>query len=83
MVLDVLELLRPNFKIGHIWQAEEFLTTNPKETIAKFDRAFAAFPGARVTREPHKDFKERVPDAIGLIRTGDPTAYGNIFVESV
>jgi len=78
----VLELLQPTFRIGHIWQAEEFLTTNPKETIAKFDRAFAAFPNAWITREPHEDFKERVPDAIGLIRTGDPTAYGNIIVQS-
>ena len=36
-----------------------------------------------VIREPHDDFKKRVPHAIGLIRTGDPTAYGNIILESV
>jgi D-ribose pyranase len=82
-VLDVLNLLQPNFKIGHICQAEEFLTTNPQETIDAFDSAFAAFPDAEVVREPHLQFKSRVPDAIGLIRTGDPTAYGNIIVESV
>lgn len=82
-VLDVLKLLQPNFKIGHIWQAEEFLGTNPQETIAAFDEAFAACTHAEVTREPHLDFKTRVPNAIGLIRTGDPTAYGNIIVESV
>lgn len=79
MVLDVLELLKPNFKIGEIWQAEEFLRTNPAKTIKKFDAAFA---GIKVTREPHLDFKKRVPQAIGLIRTGDPTAYGNIILES-
>lgn len=79
MVLDVLELLKPNFKIGEIWQAEEFLKTNPTRTIKKFD---AAFGGIKVTREPHIDFKKRVPQAIGLIRTGDPTAYGNIILES-
>ncbi|NNC88615.1 MAG: transport protein RbsD/FucU [Akkermansiaceae bacterium] len=82
MVLDVLKLLQPNFKIGHIWQAEEFLTTNPKETIAQFDAAFADCSGAEITREAHLDFKKRVPQAIGLIRTGDPTAYGNIILES-
>ena len=82
-VLDVLKLLQPNFKIGHIWQAEEFLSTNPSETISAFDEAFAGCADAQVTREPHLDFKKRVPNAIGLIRTGDPTAYGNIIVESV
>lgn len=82
MVLDVLKLLQPNFKIGHIWQAEEFLSTNPAETVTAFDEEFAACPGAEITREPHLDFKNRVPNAIGLIRTGDPTAYGNIIVES-
>ncbi|MDA0204992.1 MAG: transport protein RbsD/FucU [Acidobacteria bacterium] len=79
MVLDVLDLLKPNFKIGEIWQAEEFLRTNPAETIKKFD---AACSGIKVTREPHIDFKKRVPQASGLIRTGDPTAYGNIILES-
>ena len=82
-VLDVLKLLQPNFKIGHIWQAEEFLQTNPEETIKEFDDTFATFPEAKVFREPHIEFKQRVPNAIGLIRTGDPTAYGNIIVESV
>lgn len=83
MVLDVLRLLQPNFKIGHIWQAEEFLSTNPPDTITAFDQAFADCPLATVTREPHLEFKKRVPHAVGLIRTGDPTAYGNIIVESV
>ena len=79
LVLDVLELLKPNFKIGAIWQAEEFLKSNPATTIKKFE---AACGGIKVTREPHVDFKKRVPKAIGLIRTGDPTAYGNIILES-
>ncbi len=79
MVLDVLDLLVPNFKIGRIWQAEEFLHTNPKETVDRFAKSFGNIP---LTREPHVDFKKRVPHAIGLIRTGDPTAYGNIILES-
>ncbi len=78
-VLDVLDLLKANFKIGRIWQAEEFHHTNTPETIAKFAQSFGAIP---LTREAHVDFKKRVPHAIGLIRTGDPTAYGNIILES-
>lgn len=78
-VLDVLDLLKENFKIGRIWQAEEFHQTNTTETLAKFAASFGNIP---VTREAHIDFKKRVPLAIGLIRTGDPTAYGNIILES-
>lgn len=82
-VLDVLDLLRPNFKVGRIWQAQEFLATNPAETVGRFDQAFAEFTEATVQRLPHLDFKAMVPGAIGLIRTGDATPYGNIILESV
>ncbi|RYD22921.1 MAG: transport protein RbsD/FucU [Verrucomicrobiaceae bacterium] len=79
-VLDVLDLLTPVFKIGRIWQAEEFLATNTSESIDRFGKSFGAIP---LTREAHVDFKKRVPHAIGLIRTGDATPYGNIIIESV
>ena len=78
-VLDVLDLLTPVFKIGRIWQAEEFLSHNPKDQIDRFAKSFGDLP---LTREAHVDFKKRVPHAIGLIRTGDPTPYGNIILES-
>ena len=78
-ILEVLNLLTPNFKMGRIWQAEEFLATNPQETVNEFARSFGKIP---LTREPHVEFKKRVPRAIGLIRTGDTTAYGNIILES-
>jgi D-ribose pyranase len=78
-VLDVLDLLTPVFKIGRIWQAEEFVSHNPPERIDRFAKSFGDLP---LTREPHVDFKKRVPHAIGLIRTGDPTPYGNIILES-
>jgi D-ribose pyranase len=81
-VLDVINVLQPNFKVGRIWQADEFLQTNPAETIHSFDAAFAGFSGAAVDRLSHADFKSMVPNAIGLIRTGDPTPYGNIILES-
>ncbi len=79
-VLDVLDALTPNFKIGRIWQAEEFVTSNSAETVRRFETSFGTIP---VTREAHADFKKRVSGAIGLIRTGDATAYGNLIVESV
>ncbi len=78
-VLEVLDLLKPNFKIGRIWQAEEFLANNPREQIDAFARSFGEIP---LVREPHVEFKKRVPRAIGLIRTGDPVPYGNIILES-
>jgi len=87
LITDLLELLKDNFKVGQIWQAEEFLATNPQDVIntydAKFDGFKGLFPDLKVTRLPHKVFKNLVPDAIGLIRTGDPTAYGNVILESV
>ena len=78
-VLDVLDLLTPVFKIGRIWQADEFVTSNTEETVARFAKSFGKIP---LTREAHVDFKKRVPHAIGLIRTGDATAYGNLILES-
>lgn len=78
-VLDVLDLLTPVFKIGRIWQANEFVTSNTVEEVDRFSNSFGKIP---LTREAHVDFKKRVPLAIGLIRTGDPTAYGNIILES-
>ena len=78
-VLDVLDLLTPIFKIGRIWQADEFVTSNTDATVDRFAKSFGQIP---LTREAHLDFKKRVPHATGLIRTGDATAYGNVILES-
>lgn len=78
-VLDVLDLLTPVFKIGRIWQADEFVSGNPQETVERFAKSFGKIP---LTREAHLDFKKRVPHTIGLIRTGDATPYGNLIIES-
>jgi len=78
-ILQLLDLMTPNFKIGRIWQADEFLSHNPQETVNAFAKSFGKIP---LTREPHAEFKKRVPKAIGLIRTGDATPYGNIILES-
>lgn len=78
-VLQVLDQLTPVFEIGRIWQAEEFLQANPEDTSARFRACIGDIP---LVREPHLDFKKRVPGCIGLIRTGDSTPYGNLILES-
>ena len=78
-VLDVLRAIRPNFVIGAAWMAEEFRKHNTEKTQAQFA---AALKGVRLTHEPHKKLKKRVPYVIGLIRTGDTTRYANIILES-
>ncbi len=82
-ILLVLELLKPNFKIGRIIQAEEFLTTNPEKTVKAYNTSFEEIPDVVIERPAHSNLKKLVPNAIGLIRTGDTTAYGNIILESV
>lgn len=78
-VLDVLRALRPNFVVGKAWMAQEFVRANTKSTRNRF---IAELKGAELTFEPHVEFKKRVPQAIGLIRTGDTTQYSNMILES-
>lgn len=78
-VLDVLCAIRPNFVIGRVAMAEEFLKHNTAETQNRFR---AALDGLALDFEPHVTFKKRVPNAIGLIRTGDTTQYANMIIES-
>lgn len=78
-VLQVFEALKTNFKIGHIFMAEEFKTANTPEVQQKIASSRGKIP---ITFEAHVDFKLRVPHAIGLIRTGDTTQYANMILES-
>ena len=41
-----------------------------------------ALQGIPSTHEPHVQFKQRVPGAIGLIRTGDTVQYANMVLVS-
>ena len=79
-VLQVAETLLANWKCGEIVMAEEFKAHNTRKHQAAFAKAC---PGLSITFEPHSQFKKRVPNAIGLIRTGDTTAYGNMVLVSV
>ena len=78
-VRQVLAALRENFVIGAAWMAEEFRSENGQPVR---DEYAALLRPVQVEFEPHDQFKRRVPQAIGLIRTGDTTQYGNIILES-
>jgi D-ribose pyranase len=78
-VLQVLAAIRRNFVAAEAYMAEEFVGANTAATRHAFE---VALRGIRVKREPHVEFKKRVPLAIGLIRTGDTTQYANLILVS-
>ncbi len=78
-VLQVLSALRTNFIIGKAWMAREFLRENSRATQDSYRKVLA---GVELTFEPHARLKQRVPQAIGLVRTGDTVQYANIVLES-
>ena len=78
-VLNVLMPLLAEFQIGAAWMAEEFRRENNEETVGSFAMVLNPVP---INFEPHAEFKRRVPSAIGLVRTGDTTQYGNVILES-
>ena len=78
-VPQVLDAILDNFDVGAAWMAEEFLESNAEAVRDSFTKSLGPID---VAYEPHTSFKTRVPDAIGLIRTGDTTQYANIILES-
>jgi D-ribose pyranase len=78
-IAQLVAALRPNFVIGHVYAAEEVMAANSPEKLA---RHLAALEGLPLTYLSHAVFKQRVPHAIGLIRTGDTTQYGNLILGS-
>ncbi len=78
-VLQVLQAIRSNFDIGEILMAQEFIEANPAEVCEAFSAATAPIP---VRFQAHKEFKQLVPGAIGLIRTGDTIQYANMILVS-
>lgn len=78
-MLQVLAALKPNFLIGQIYMAEEFLTENQPDVQQAFENSRGDIP---IVYEPHDEFKLRVPQAIGLIRTGDTIQYANMILVS-
>ena len=78
-ILQALDAILPRFKVGTVYMAQEFKMHNTVEVQNQFQ---AAFRGAPTTFEPHVEFKKRVPNAIGLVRTGDQTIYSNLILVS-
>ncbi|MGA3072147.1 MAG: D-ribose pyranase [Bryobacteraceae bacterium] len=78
-VLDVVRAIRSNFAVARVFMAEEFLAANGNDVRLEFEQALSGIP---LIFEPHVEFKKRVPQAIGLVRTGDTTQYANLIVES-
>lgn len=78
-VLDVLRAVCPNFVVGRAFMADEFRVANSAEVEHEFHKALS---GTSLSFEPHHRLKQRVPGAIGIIRTGDTTQYANVILES-
>ena len=78
-VRQVLAALRDVFIWGAAFMAQEFNAENREATRRSYAELLAP---VQIQFEPHVEFKKRVPQAVGLIRTGDTTQYGNIIVES-
>jgi D-ribose pyranase len=78
-VLQVLAAIRVNFHATQAFMAREFQKNNSAAGRAAFAKGLAGIP---TTFEPHVQFKKRVPNAIGLIRTGDTAQYANLILIS-
>ncbi len=78
-VLQVLAALQPDFNAAQAFMASEFLDQNTPEIRERFA---AALQGIPTLHEPHVELKKRVPNAIGLIRTGDTVQYANMILVS-
>ena len=78
-VLQVVAALRKNHNFTQAYMAKEFLKNNFQTTQQKFRVALRRIP---TKFEAHVEFKKRVPNAIGLIRTGDTTQYANLILIS-
>ena len=78
-VLQVLGAIRPNFHAAQAYMAREFKSHNAARVQSRFAKAFGDIP---VRFEPHVEFKKRVPEAVGLIRTGDTIPYANMILVS-
>src|ERR1700744_1428759 len=72
---EPLAALKPNFVVARAFAAEEFRRQNGAQ---KLEALVTLLRPAELLFEAHVEFKKRVPGAIGLIRTGDSTPYGNL-----
>jgi D-ribose pyranase len=78
-VLQVIAALRMNHNFTQAYMAKEFQKNNSAAIRVSFAKSLVGVP---TKFEPHVDFKQHVPNAIGLIRTGDMTPYANVILIS-
>jgi D-ribose pyranase len=78
-VEQVLTAVLHEWHAGQAWMAEEFCRSNEESAVRSVRTLLGETP---ITFEPHLKLKERVPHAIGLIRTGDTVQYANMVLES-
>ena len=78
-VLQVLAAARANHHFTQAYMAREFRKRNPIPVQRRFAGALRGVP---TEFEAHIDFKKRVPNAVGLIRTGDTIQYANVILVS-
>jgi len=78
-VLQVFNAIKPNFDTSQIYMANEFKLENTPTVQDMYKQACGNIP---VTFEPSDEMKQRVPKAIGIIRTADTIQYGNMLLVS-
>jgi D-ribose pyranase len=78
-IVEVLRAIRMNFNCGKGVMAAEFRETSSIETIHCYEEALE---GVSIVWEPHASLKLRAKGAVGIIRTGDTTRFGNVLLES-
>lgn len=78
-VVDVLRAIRLNFNCGKAVMASEFRETSSAETLRCYEEALN---GVSIAWEPHALLKSLAKGAVGIIRTGDTTRFGNVLLES-
>ena len=77
-VLDVLRMLALELPVEQFWFAEEI-----KPSVAdRSKELLEIFPKAECIPLAHAEFKKLAYGAVGVIRTGDFHAYGNVMVAS-
>ena len=78
-VRQVLAALKEGWNWGAAFMAEEFRAENEHSIQRRYAELVAP---VTIHFEPHVEFKRRVPETVGMIRTADTTQYGNIILES-
>jgi D-ribose pyranase len=77
-VPDVLKMLALELPVEQFWFASEIQPS----ADARAKELLAIFPKAESIPLPHAEFKKLAYGAVGVIRTGDYHAYGNVMVAS-